>query len=152
MVPQRPHPAQPSQEALPAALIRIHWHHPHPWREGSSRWTEPPEHLPGAARLTWTRCRGQTWLVQAGSVLAEGGMATPALWHCRSTDTVLGNATDQSGWFMLNRVWRNKCMYQIKPHLSLFPPSFYSKVLEGFPAIDKIIFTKLKCKICSRAC
>jgi len=36
-------------------------------------------------------------------------------------------------------------------HTSLFlPPP--PKMLEGFPAIDKIIFTKLKCNICSGAC
>lgn len=74
-----------------------------------------------------------TWFIQAGSVLDEGGMATAALWHCRGTDTELGNALDQSGWFMLNHVWRNKCMYQIKPYSPLFfPPLFILKCWRGF--------------------
>lgn len=76
-------------------------------------------------QLDWAT-RASPWSSQghliypAGSVLAEGGTATAALWHCRDTDTELGNALDQSGWFMLNRVWRNKCTYQIKPYLCLF--------------------------------
>lgn len=77
------------------------------------------------------------------------GWATAALWHCRAQIQCWAMP-----WMIYAQPRLEKQMHVSDKtiFISFSSPSFCSKVLEGFPAIDKIIFTKLKCKICSRAC
>lgn len=77
-------------------------------------------------------------------------VAWPQLWHSVQE---CGSALGQYRWTSQPEVYSNSGETNAAIRYNhIFFCCFSPKVLEGFPTIDKIIFTKLKCNICSGAC